>query len=290
MTATSPPTTSAGVIARLALAADTARLVGADPIARVGADDEGVHQCRVATRRLRSHLETFAPILRSGRTEAVWRDLRWLGRSLGTARDLDVLAARLASDASDGPVPVGVLDRLAAERAEALARLQRMLRTARYRRLLGALGALVAAPPFRASAGLPAEAFLDDAVRSRCEALRAAVLALPIAPSDAELHQIRIVAKPARYVAELAAPVLQSPCDRLAKRLVDLCDHLGDLHDGVRAIEWLDALGDATAQVAVVRAAETARVDEARRTWTKRWDRVALSMAEMPWGLLGTGS
>ena len=52
-----------GAVIRDALDASVQRLLVADPVARVGDDPEGVHQARVATRRLRSDLRTFAPLL-----------------------------------------------------------------------------------------------------------------------------------------------------------------------------------------------------------------------------------
>ena len=89
---------SVGEVVRLALGTDAARLLASDPIARIGEDPEGVHQARVATRRLRSHLATFAPVLRRGaRPSGSTSDLRWLGRSLGIVRDLDVLRGRFAA-------------------------------------------------------------------------------------------------------------------------------------------------------------------------------------------------
>ena len=47
---------TAGAVVRYAIAASVARLLRHDPIVRVGGDPEGVHQARVATRRLRSDL------------------------------------------------------------------------------------------------------------------------------------------------------------------------------------------------------------------------------------------
>src|SRR5579872_6284418 len=85
---------SAGEIVRAAVAADAARLLANDPGARRGDDVEGVHQARVATRRLRSNLRTFAPLLRRGSTDDLADELRWLGRRFGTVRDLDVLRQR----------------------------------------------------------------------------------------------------------------------------------------------------------------------------------------------------
>src|SRR6266545_895721 len=58
-------------------------------------DAEAVHDMRVATRRLRSTLRTFRPLLPAERTEPLRGELRWLGERLGAVRDGDVMAARL---------------------------------------------------------------------------------------------------------------------------------------------------------------------------------------------------
>ena len=47
---------------------------------------DGVHKMRVATRRLRSALSTYRPVLSTNRTEPVRDELSWLGRELGAPR------------------------------------------------------------------------------------------------------------------------------------------------------------------------------------------------------------
>lgn len=56
---------------------------------------DALHQARVALRRLRSALSLFKPILADAQFEHLAGELRWLARSLGDARDLDVLLKRL---------------------------------------------------------------------------------------------------------------------------------------------------------------------------------------------------
>ena len=64
---------------------------------RIGEDPEGVHQARVATRRLRSHLRTFRKLLEPEWAEPLRDELGWLGDELGGVRDADVLLDRLKS-------------------------------------------------------------------------------------------------------------------------------------------------------------------------------------------------
>ena len=55
-----------------------------------GADPEGVHQMRVAVRRLRALVSCFKPLLSAPAREDLSTELRWLQNSLGGARDWDV--------------------------------------------------------------------------------------------------------------------------------------------------------------------------------------------------------
>ena len=50
-------------VLRATVATATARLIAHDPVVRIGTDPEGVHQARVATRRLRSDLRTFGTVV-----------------------------------------------------------------------------------------------------------------------------------------------------------------------------------------------------------------------------------
>lgn len=279
------------MVVRRCLGTDVARLLASDPIARLGEDVEGVHQARVATRRLRSHLSTFADVLRTRPTERLSRDLRWLGRSLGSVRDLDVLRERLAHavkaiDPLAREEGLALLGRADAERGDATVSLEGVLGSERYRSLLERLAASVAAPPFRRSAGLPADEFLAEANLTRYRTLTSAISALPAAPADTELHAVRILAKPARYAAEAGSEVLGSRCAKFAKRVTELCDDLGDLNDGSRVSLWLDVEGAEPSQaptVARIRAVEIGRMAEARTAWMHAWGRVQAVAGELGW-------
>jgi CHAD domain-containing protein len=68
------------------------------------------------------------------------------------------------------------------------------------------------------------------------------VKALPVAPTDADLHGVRIKAKRARYAAELVAPVAGRPVGRFLDRVKKLQDILGEHQDAVVAEARLRAL------------------------------------------------
>ena len=111
-------------VIRSAVARSTIRLVAHEPITRVGEDPEGVHQARVAVRRLRSDLRTFRPLLDRDWAEALRVELRWLGGLLAPVRDAEVLGVRLQGRI-EGMVGLELasakvlLDRLETDRLEA---------------------------------------------------------------------------------------------------------------------------------------------------------------------------
>ena len=86
---------TAGALVKQALAASVVRLVEHDPVVRLDTDTEGVHQMRVATRRMRSDLLTFAPFIDADWSAELRAELGWLAGLLGRVRDADVLLARL---------------------------------------------------------------------------------------------------------------------------------------------------------------------------------------------------
>lgn len=73
------------------------KLVQLEPDVRAG-DIEGVHQMRVATRRLRNALRVFGPYLPPDYLESYPRRIRKTARRLGAVRDLDVFLHGMAND------------------------------------------------------------------------------------------------------------------------------------------------------------------------------------------------
>src|SRR2546428_6271839 len=74
-----------------------------EPGTRLNLDPNYLHDMRVATRRLRTALLVFAIAIPGDTTEALGRDLRWIGRALGSVRDLDVGLKRVSEMAAKAP-------------------------------------------------------------------------------------------------------------------------------------------------------------------------------------------
>lgn len=243
----------AGAVVRRHLAEQVAALVRRDPQARVDTPD-AVHKMRVATRRLRSALATFRPLLDRAVTEPVRDELRWLGQVLGGPRDQEVMHARLldllAAEPPDlvlGPVRRRVDIELRGRHRASHRALVTELDGARYFRLLDALEALVAQPPLTERALGPAGDELPRLVaRARRRVLGLAADADAAATADARavaLHDVRKAAKRARYAAEAVAPVFGAPATELAVAMERLQEVLGEQQDSLVTREALRELG-----------------------------------------------
>ncbi|HEX2850767.1 MAG TPA: CHAD domain-containing protein [Acidimicrobiales bacterium] len=278
------PSSPAGDLVRACLTGGVRRLVRHEPGARRGGDPEDVHQARVATRRLRSDLRTFASLLDHGPADRLREELGWLGAELGHVRDADVLLGRLrhhccSLTGADVATGAALLRTLEDRRAVARRELVAVLDTDRYAALVEALVVAGARPPFcdQCRAAAPAAELAPDVVKRPWAHLSEAVGSLPDEPGDEALHRIRIRAKRVRYAAEAVAPVVGKRASRLAKRAAALQAVLGDLHDAVVAERWLREAGTAApsgqalvaGQLIVRERAEQAR---ARSAWREVWD------------------
>jgi CHAD domain-containing protein len=263
---------------RDAVAASVRRLLLHDPVVRLDAGEEGVHQARVATRRLRSDLRTFRPLLDAEAMAPVVEELRWLGGLLGTVRDADVLREHLSEvveeleEQSDREAGRQLVARVEAERQPHLAALHEALDCDRYLRLTQALVDLALAPPLVADADRPARQTFPELATRPWDHLRRRVDKLDDDPTDEELHRIRILAKRARYAAEAASSVIPAAAQH-AEVIARVQSVLGDHQDAVVARHWLrDAAdGGITAPEAFVAGLLARTEEELARKLRKRW-------------------
>jgi CHAD domain-containing protein len=281
----SKPATVDAVI-RHAISDAVAKLVASDPVVRIGEDPEGVHQARVATRRLRSHLRTFRELLDPEWTQSLRDELKWLGDELGAVRDADVLLARLEDrvaelEPEDKTAADPLLQRLRNDREAARAVLLDGLRGDRYLQLLDRLVDAAQRPRVVMLVGIDHDETLRDLVRAPWKHLRNAVDDLPDPAPDAALHQVRIRAKRARYAAEVVEPAFGKEARRFAKAITEVQDVLGEHQDSVVAAGWLRAnaleLGDSRAIYVAgeLGAMERAAAASSRAAWSKVWKKAS---------------
>jgi CHAD domain-containing protein len=278
------PDASAGDAVGRALALSVIRLIRHDPVVRLDLDPEGVHQARVATRRLRSDLRTFRPLLDEAWSSALREELRWLARLLGDVRDGDVLLARLRHGATElglAADAAAVLRTLQTSRDAVLEALLEALRSDRYAHLLDRLVEAANAPVLSDDAHASATEAVPALVRRPWHRLAKRAKALGAAPTDAQLHEVRIRTKRVRYAAEAAAPVIGKQARAFSHAAARLQDVLGDLNDAVVAGAWLEAwaaeTGDAAGSAAAgaLAGAERSAAEELRGRWRAAWEVLA---------------
>lgn len=273
---------SAGDVVRRAIAASVVRLIEHDPVMRLDADPEGVHQARVATRRLRSDLRTFGSLIDPVWGTALRDELGWLAGILGAVRDGDVLLERMRRAAAQLPAAnsrgvTRVLTTLEASRDDAHAQLLATLRGERYLSVLDRLVAGANSPALLLEADLPAPAVLPGLVRRPWRSLAKRVRAVGDPPTDEELHDIRIRTKRVRYAAEAVAPLSGRQAQAFAAAAAMLQEVLGDLNDAVVAETWLREWARSSRSLhGVFAAGELAGLERAagqrcRARWGKAW-------------------
>ena len=210
-------------------------------------DTEGVHQLRVALRRLRVALAAFGEEFRTAPMEALRMRAQILAQGLAPARDLDVFTDELfepAARANGSVEAFAVLrERASAARREAWADAVREVSGLAFRTFLHDLGEAIderlwyEGPRGPAHAtGLvafeqPAITLANQVLNHRLKVAKKRARKLE-SLSEAERHRLRIALKKLRYTAEFFASLY--PVDSVSpfvKRLSQMQDVLGLLQD-----------------------------------------------------------
>jgi CHAD domain-containing protein len=258
---------------RAYLKAQLAEIEHADPLIRSGDDPRAVHDFRVAVRRIRSVLKSTRALFDEDWLQALREELRWIAGELAPARDLDVLLARLGKET--GPAEAPVVKLLETERRRAWKRVRTALSGDRYLKLLDRIAAAVEAPPVR-----QADLSLEAVAGREFKKLRRAARKLGPKASADQIHRARILAKRARYAAELATPVAGKRARRFVKAARQFQDVVGAHQDAVVAADRIHGVIERTKSVESAFAAgrlverTTARRRKARRELPRAWKRL----------------
>ncbi|HEX3269797.1 MAG TPA: CHAD domain-containing protein [Ktedonobacterales bacterium] len=215
--------------------------------ARAGDDPEGVHDVRVAVRRLRSALALLesAPGFDADDLKRWRKRLKGLAAALGAVRDLDVQLERLSAyrethpELRDGLQPIW--DEMTHERDKARGEMLDALDDDKIRDTLKTLHGFATEQPeedsddetilVRHFAGGAVWRRYEDVLRHECQ--------LPT-ESAPVLHEIRIACKRQRYALEMFAHAFGSHADPLIALLVTVQDCLGAHQDCVVARGYLE--------------------------------------------------
>ncbi|HEY0871316.1 MAG TPA: CYTH and CHAD domain-containing protein [Acidothermaceae bacterium] len=227
----------------------TRLLMSYDVAVRRGLDD-AVHQMRVATRRLRSALRSFEPLLDKEWADALATELHWLAGVLGAARDSEVLRTRLLVGARELPTeakPAAVALKLAEicdkQCRAAFDEVYATLISDRYIALVEQLVDAATYPRTTDAARRPSSVVLPPAIRASWATMRRRATAVTRkgrgTPTPTQYHEVRIAAKHVRYLCDAAAPALGPKARKLGLQVARVQDVLGEQHDAVVAAEFL---------------------------------------------------
>ena len=196
-------------------------------------DHHGVHQARVATRRLREAVPVLTTGVKGSKAGGARRKIRRLTRALGSVRELDVTMHILDELARRPEVPRNALEDVRAHvvaerdarREVMLERLERVDSAKLSRRLQA-----VAAALSQCDANAWRIALASRLVK-RAARLTTAVREAGLIYAPDRLHKVRIAAKKLRYAMELAADGRVAGSAALVAELKRAQDTLGRLHD-----------------------------------------------------------
>jgi CHAD domain-containing protein len=215
---------------------------------RLGEDIEGLHDMRVAARRLRAAMSAFAAYL-PPTTQRYREQLGWIAAALGDVRDLDVQLEDMATWRQG-------FDAHQAASLDAVEQLFRGRRIVARRRMLFALDSrryegfvlrftrfLQHGPPRTFTAGRqPLVEVAPQLLEKRYRKLRKLGDAIEPGSPPAEYHILRIAGKKLRYALEFMGPVYGSDAIAFSQRVTALQDVLGRHQDAEVVIEVLDEL------------------------------------------------
>jgi inorganic triphosphatase YgiF len=222
-----------------------AQMLHNEALLRDTGEAAALHQMRVGLRRLRAAVSLFKDLFEDPESGRIRAELRWFGQALGPARDLDVLAGRLAGlpEAERAPDHAAQAASVEERRTAARAELSALLDTPRARLVPLLAAAWIEAGDWLRSADPEAQAAREEPVaeRARAELARRWKRVLKrgrrLAALEAEpRHALRIEIKKLRYGAEFFAGLFGG---RRAKNrrhaalegLAALQELLGELND-----------------------------------------------------------
>ena len=235
---------------------------------------DSLRKVRIAARRMRTDLQTFAPLLDPAWVDGLRERLGALTSRLGTVRDAEVLSTRLEQLAAmlteqDHGLVLPLVDLAGAHLAVLRDEMLAELAGDAYVELLDAMMAAVTAPRWSDDAGSLTS--VAPLAARRWRRLRKFVASLGDSPSNEQLHRVRILAKRVRYAVEASIPAAGEPAAACATRIIALQAVLGEQHDAVVTREWLRRHAGEAGGVAFA-AGELAALElERERAATARW-------------------
>ena len=268
------------------------------PAAEDGRDLEGVHQLRVALRRLRSALHLMRSVSSLSKLEMLRSEAKWLASSLTAAREWDIFQTETLPSIAKGCPSVTGFDALeeVAERRRAAAyhKVGVVLADQRCAKFLLNLGAWIEARGWRSDISSQNLSELTEPAIAFAQRTLAAQYAKVVkrgrrlkSMNPEERHRVRLAVKKLRYGTDFLLPLCGEGkvVKRFRERLIELQEELGSYNDMATTASLLSGLGMETPDSRVAAAAiagwqassmvsTEARLREAWRNFAK---------AQAPW-------
>lgn len=205
---------------------------------------EGVHQMRVALRRLRSCFTLFKPLIPTSAQEPIKTELKWITQCLGEARDWDVFQENLTviahhADAGEVAHVVALQSTVSQLQAKAYQAVRQALISQRYNRLLLQLGQWLNERLWRqgmktkalSRLAQPISQFAAQVLQKRDQRVRQVGEQLLSLPAEMR-HQVRIDVKKLAYGSRFFLALYPGKASkRYSEQLAQLQDVLGELND-----------------------------------------------------------
>jgi CHAD domain-containing protein len=244
------PRTAVGQRVREDLDARLAAVVEAADRVRAGADEEAVHDVRVATRRLSEALAMWESLLEPEAAARSRRTVRRLRRTLSEPREFEVHLEQMTAilpglELATRLVAEPLVERLRRRVARGRRRSRRAAGVGRIDRLVGRVVQAAAGIDTRAGQGPDPLPPARARAERRREAARQTLATSLGSEDDALLHEARIAIKKDRYAAEILSavdPSSRPPSGEPSRTdsLRRLQQALGTVHDRAVLIAWLE--------------------------------------------------
>lgn len=215
---------------------------------------DAIHKARVATRRSRSTLRVWRPVLRSDVVGDLRTHLAWYGEQLGRPRDTEVLSEHMADlldeTGAEERIRRRILDELRMLHDAAHGLLVAAMSSSRYELLMLRLSDLAADPigirDDESERSLP---MLVGAAARRVSRLRNRAHAAAGGEGDHWWHETRKAAKAVRYALEAIRDYHGSDFDPLVGQWKLVTEELGLFQDAVIVRELLEPMATLSVRV-----------------------------------------
>lgn len=252
---------------------------------------DGIHQLRVAARRLRSAMAAFDEVLPRDERRRLNQSVRWIAQSCGRAREYDVFISDIVKPLCaryPGETALQDLMRLSSQRRDdAYAAVGVVIESREFTDGLLAVERWVEAGKWRLGAESPADRPIAEMARVVLKRLHKKLLKAGRdldRLGEQELHALRIRAKKLRYASEFFRDLFRAKATKaFVESLAGLQDRLGALNDSAVSRQLLADLeahrGDVSA-TSLAKAAgavlgwNAARIERELKTLPKAWEKL----------------